>query len=219
MSVLRRFAASARKVLLLLLLTAIASPAAAQSRFEAGVSATWTGGFDAGGLDALETRNPGTGSSPLTLFATSSRVEPAAGAVAHAAFYLTPRLAIEAVFEYSRPTLHTDISNDFEGATGTTAETAVSSYVIGGSLLYYFGEGRFVPFVSGGAGHLRQLDEGDVTLVTGLELHGGGGVKFGLSRNLSLRAEAEASSRDKSIGFDDVRHTVPRLSAGISYRF
>ena len=33
-------------------------------------------------FDALETRNPSTGTSPLTLFATSSDVEPAAGVTA-----------------------------------------------------------------------------------------------------------------------------------------
>ena len=217
----RRSAASARQILLLLLLLPIAtaSPVTAQSRFEAGVSATWTGGFDAGGGDALLTRNPSTGTSPLILFATSSRVQSAPGAVAHAAFYLTPRMAVEAVFDYSRPILHTDISNDFEGATGTSAETTVSSYVFGGSFLYYFGGGRLVPFVSAGAGRLRQLDEEDVTLVTGTELHAGGGVKYRLGRHASLRAEFEASSRDRSISFEDSRHTVPRLSAGFSYRF
>ena len=60
---------------------AVASPAAAQSRFEISGGVTWTGGFDAGGLHAQETRNPSTGTTPLTLFRTSSRVDSAPGTV------------------------------------------------------------------------------------------------------------------------------------------
>ncbi len=204
-------------VIAMLLMTA--QPVLAQSRFEIGAAATWTGGSDAGSADALEARNPATGSSPLTLFSTSSRQEAAIGAAATAAFFVTARIAVEATVEYSRPVLRTTIANDFEGATGTQADSQLSSYLFGGSFLYHLGARRLVPFVSAGAGRLRQLDEDNVMLVTATELHAGGGVKYRLDRRFGLRAEARVSSRDKSLAFDDGRHTLASVSGGMTWRF
>lgn len=196
-----------------------ATPAFAQSRFEVGAAASWTGGFDAGGLDALETRNPSTGTSPLILFGTSSRVEGAPGAIARATFFVTPRLAVEGALEYERPTLHTTILADFEGAIGTEADNTISSYLFGGSVLYHFGGARLTPFVSGGAGWLRQLDESRVTAVSGTEIHAGGGVRYRLTPHVALRADVGVSSREKSIAFENKRRTVPVVSGGLTYRF
>jgi hypothetical protein len=74
---------------------ALAAPVSAQSRFEIGAAFTWTGSVGAGGVDATETRNPATGSSPLTLFDTNSRIDAAPGAAATLAFFATSRLAVE----------------------------------------------------------------------------------------------------------------------------
>jgi len=198
---------------------AVASPAAAQSRFEISGGVTWTGGFDAGGLDAQETRNPSTGTTPLTLFRTSSRVDSAPGASARAAFYVTPRFALEGLAEFSRPTLRTTILDDFESATGTEAVNTLTSYLFGGSVLYHFSSGRIAPFVSGGAGWLRQLDEDRVTMVTGTELHAGGGVKYRLSRHVVLRMDAGMSSRDDVIAFEKKRRTMPVVVGGLGFRW
>jgi hypothetical protein len=200
------------------LVLAVAAPASAQSRFEIGGGVTWTGGFDAGGVDARETPNPPTG-TPLTLFGTSSRVRSAPGAVARVAFYVTPRLAVEGLAAYSRPTLRTTILNDFEGATGTAADAVIVSYLFGGSVLYHFGDARLVPFASGGAGWLRQLDDTQVNVVTGPEVHAGAGVKCRLSQHLHLRVDAGVSSREKSIAFESKRRTLPVVSASLAYRF
>lgn len=207
-----------RGVLALTLLLASAGPAAAQSRFEVGAGLTWTGGFDAGGLDAQLSRNPGTATAPLTLYSTSSRLEPATGAVARAALFVTRRLAVEATLEYSQPTLRLTVTNDFEGATGTEATTQVSSYVFGGSALYHFGARRLMPFVIAGAGRLRQLNDDNVDLVTGGELHAGGGVKYHVGRRVSLRTDVVFSSREKSLAFETRRRTVPIVSASLLFR-
>jgi hypothetical protein len=215
----RGFAVCARHGLLGFAIVAIAGPAyAQQSRFEVGAGVTWTGGFDAGGLDALETR-PTAGSAPLTLFATDSQVTPAAGVRARAAWFVTRQIAIEGTAEYSRPALETRIGNDFEQATGTLADTTIVSYLFGGSMLYHFGRGRLVPFAFGGAGYLRQLDAESTTAVTGAELHAGGGVTYELSSRFRLSIDAGVSSRDKSIAFEEKRRTLPVVSASLSYRF
>jgi len=203
----------------LIALLAMSDRAVAQSRFEIGAGAVWTGGFDAGGLDALETRNPSTGTSPLTLFGTSSDVRPAIGATARAGLFVTPHVEIEGLAEYSRSTLRTAIVDDFEEATGTEAANTIVTFVFGGSVLYHFGSGRFVPFVSAGAGYVRQLDEDETISVTGTEVHGGGGIRYRLSRHLSLRADAGVSSRDKAIAFEEKRRVLPVFAAGITYRF
>ena len=215
-----RFRGRARlSAVVILLALAVAPSASAQARFEIGASLTWTGGFDAGGVDALETRNPSTGTSPLTLFGTSSRVGSAAGARGHVAFFVTSRVAVEAAFEYSRPVLATAIVGDFENATGTEATNRISSYLAGGSVLYHFGTARLVPFVSGGAAWSRQLDDDRVSEATGTEFHAGGGVKYRLSDHLDVRGEAAVSSRDKSLAFEDKRRTVPIVAAGAAFRF
>lgn len=219
---LRGFAATVDKSLhaVALVITGlmIASPAFAQSRFEIGASATWTGGYDAGGTDATLSRGA-TGSAPLTLFGTSSQVQPAVGVIARVTFFATPQLALEGSAEYSRPTLETTILDDFEQAIGTQADIAISSFAFGGSVLYHFGAARFVPFASAGAAWMRQIDQDRVNLVTGAELHAGGGVKYRLSRHLALRVDAGVSSREKSIAFEDKRRTVPVIAAGLAYRF
>ena len=203
----------------LVVCAAAVAPASAQSRLEMGVGASWIGGFDAGGSDALETRNPTTGSSPLTLFSTSSRLESVPALSASVGFYLTERLAIEAVAEYSRPVLRTAVSGDFEGATATTADSRLKSLVGGGSVLYHFGDGRLTPFAYGGAGWTRQLDQDNVMLVTGPEVHAGGGIRVRLDRHFAVRVEGGVSARDKTIAFAEKRRIQPRVAGRLTYRW
>lgn len=190
----------------------------AQSRFELSAGVTRTGGFDADARSA-ELRNPGALAAPVTLFDVNARVEAASGAVAHASLFVTKHVAVEGLVEYSRPILRARVSSDFEAATGTETDATLSSFLFGGSLLYSFGGRRFVPFVSGGAAWLRQLDDARVMLVTGAEVHAGGGMKYALSRHVGLRAEGGVSSREHSIAFVDARHVLPVFSVGVAYRF
>jgi hypothetical protein len=197
---------------------AMAPPATAQSRFELGASATWTGGYDAGGTDALLTR-PTSGSPPIALFTTDSRVNPAAGVSVRAAWFVTRRIAVEGAVEYSRPTLRTAISNDLEAATGSEASLGIRSYLFGGSVRYHFGGSRLAPFASAGAGGLRQLDEDGTSVTTGAEWHAGGGVTYAISRRLAARLDVSVSSRDESMSFEQKRRVLPVAAAGMAYRF
>jgi hypothetical protein len=182
----------------------------------------WNGGYDAGNADATLTRNPTTGTAPLTEFQTESRMQSAPGADLHLGIYFARRVSAEGLFQYTRPVLRAHLSGDFESADSVDADETITSYLIGGSVLYHFGEGSFVPFVIGGAGYLRQLHEGNTEVLTGLEVHGGAGVKYwfgsGTSR-LGLRVDAQASSRSKAIAFEQKRRVVPSVAAGISYLF
>jgi hypothetical protein len=182
----------------------------------------WTGGYDAGSRSATETSNSSSGGAPLTLFTTTSRAPSVTGFDARAAVYLGSRVAAEGLFQYAKPTLHVSVGDDFEHATSEDVAGGISSYLFGGSLIYHLGSGRIVPFVIGGAAHLRLLDEDNAQLVTGNEIHAGGGVKmwFGPgSRRLGVRVDAQASVRSKSPGFEDTRRVLPAVSAGVTYRF
>jgi hypothetical protein len=225
---------SARRLRAVWLAVALAIPAAASAQpylstgaphrgsTEFSAAAVWTRGYDGGDTSALETRNTTTGTGPLTLFTVGGSVSSGAGVEGRVGLFLTSRLSAEALFQYTRPVLHAAIADDFEGATAVDAKETVSSYLVGGSLLYHFGSGRFMPFVSGGAGYLRQLHEASSETVKGAEVHGGAGFKFwfgGGARRFGLRVDALASSRSKSVGFEDARRIVPTITGGISYVF
>jgi hypothetical protein len=216
---LRGVAALAPGVLVLVSAFVAAAPASAQSRIEIGAGLTWTGGFDAGGSAAQLTRNPATGSLPLTLFDMHARVLAAAGASATIGVGITSRVAVEVTADYSRPVLRSTITSDFEAATGTTAESRLTSLVVGGSGRYRFASTRLAPFAYGGAGWSRQLDQDNVMLVTGLELHGGAGVIYGLDRHFALRGQGGVTIREKAIAFEERRRIQPQASGGITYRW
>ena len=234
MSRLRRFAASASQgrrhwfaavtILLILPATAAAqqySPRPHTGPFEISGGPIWTGGYDAGSGDANLSSNSTTGASPITLFTSSARVSSATGVEARFGIDLASNISAEGTFQYSRPTLAVDLGDDFENATAVEAEGRVASYLFSGSVLYHFGSGRVVPFVIGGAGYLRQLDEDNANVLSGSEIHGGGGVKiwFGSSSRFGVRADAQMSSRSKSAGFEDKRRILPVLGASVIYRF
>jgi len=189
---------------------------------EIGGGVIWTAGYDAGSRDATESPNTTTGGSPLTLFTSSSRVRPVTGVGAQAGVYLSSRVSVEGVFQYSKPSLVTTLGDDFENAAPLDAVGGLSSYLVGGSLLYHFGSGKVVPFVAGGASYLRQLDEANADVLTGNDVHAGGGVKvwFGSGESrVGLRIDAQVSSRSKSAGFEDKRRTLPVVGAGLVFLF
>jgi hypothetical protein len=187
--------------------------------FEVGGGAVWTGGYDAGSASANETS---AGTAPLTLFVVDGSVKSGPGAAIQVGVYLGRRVSVEATFWYTRPILQARLTSDFESAADVDAESTITSYLMGGSFLYHFGDGRFVPFVSGGGGYLRQLHENNADLLTGTELHGGGGLKYWMgsgTHRVGLRLEAQASSRSKAVAFEQKRRIVPGFVAGLAVLF
>lgn len=209
-----------------------ASPAAAQryigrdsphaGSLEASGSITWSRGYDAGGKSALETPNTTSGAPPLTLFTATSKVATTTGLDSRLGIYLGRQVSAEVSFQYSRPVLSSSLANDFENAAPIVAEQRLSSYVAGGSILYHFRAGRLVPFAMAGGGYLRYLYEENALVITGTEIHGGGGIKYWFSNSahrFGLRLDAAASSRSKNIGFEDKRRVVPVVGVGLVYLF
>jgi len=224
---LRRFAASAGQVRvlavagMLAVLPAVASGQPRRGSIEFAGGVVWTGGYSAGSAPANETRNPSGGSTPLTLFQTDSRVLGAIGLDARAGVYLSRRVLVEGLFELRRPVLRTHLSGDFESAASADADVTIASYLFGASLLYDLRAGRAIPFVSGGAGYVREIPEGGDVL-TGTEVHAGGGLTYGLTRGhrpLGARLEVQASERSRSVAFDQKRRILASVAAGLTWRF
>jgi hypothetical protein len=146
----------------------------------------------------------------------------APGASVQLGLYLSGRVSVEAGLDYSRPILRASVTDDFEGAPDTPVDGVVVTYLARGSLLYHFGRGRFVPFVAGGGGYLRQIDEANADVVTGNEVHAGGGLKYWLGtggRRLGFRIDAGMSARSKSVAFEQKRRIVPTVGAGLAFQF
>ena len=223
---------------MLLALVLTLSPSAAQAQLrvrekpragsvEVSGSATFSGGYNAGTSAANETRNPSTGSDPLSLFHAESSLGRAPGADVRLGVYVTPRISVEGGLQFSRSVLRARLTGDFESAPEITAEHNVTQYVVDGSGLYHFGRfggGRGVGFVLGGAGYVRELFEGNASVQTGSEFHGGGGIKYWLGggkHRIGVRAEGRASSRDAStsLGGAPKRRLIPSASGGIVFLF
>jgi hypothetical protein len=194
---------------------------------EIGGGMIWSGGYSTGNAPANLTRNPSTGSSPLTLFQTDGQLGGTIGADVRLGVYLSPRWAVEGGFQFTKPELSVRTSQDFESAPATTITERISQYLIEGSVLYHFAplaSGRGGPFVSGGGGYLRELDSGNASLQTGNEIHGGGGFKYWFSSGANragLRIEGRVSSRTSTVDFesDNKRRIVPTILADFAYLF
>lgn len=230
-----RMMAFSRPAALLTLLLLGAVPGAADAQVWVGAAGPRPGsaeiavggGFNLGTTydvqDASLTSNPSSGQDFLDLFSTDAKLTSAPAAQAFAAVYVTRSLAIEAGFQYARPVLEVRLSDDFEDAPDVTASTTITQYLFTGSLVYHFGRpgGKTTPFVAAGAGHVRDVHEGNGLIDAGTEYHGKAGVKlwFGRRQNSGLRLEGGVSIRDGGFSLEEDRRIVPNASASFAYRF
>ena len=201
-------------VLAAVALAAFAEPASAQARgksWELAPGAIWFSGMDLGGSTATLER---PGGADFELFKTDTTLEGAIGPAVSLSFFVTNRLAIEAAFSYSRPGAATRVSGDAEDAPEVTSEIGLQQYLIEGNLRWYLARSRgaWRPFLRGGGGYLRQLDDSSAHVETGTTIQAGLGVDrafrertSGRLRRIGVRLDARAIAR--SGGFD-VRDTL-----------
>jgi hypothetical protein len=202
-------------------------PAPRAGSWEISGGIVWAGGFDLGTTSAELTRNPTTGTGSFDLFSADSKLASGVGVQGRLSGYLSANLAIEAGARLTRPVLRSHVSADVETSTATDVEETLSQYVIDGSVVWHlsgarFNRGRGVPFVSAGAGYIRDLHEENQVIETGTEYHATAGLKLWFSdrpRRLGLRAEAGVSIRDGGIDFREGRRTVPIANASLAYLF
>ena len=151
---------------------AAAQPAAPgqRHRFEVSFGGLWIAGAPLG-TDVADLRANRVPAAPFTLFTTDTRWASAPGFDARVSYCLTRSLAIEAGLVRVQPELRTSIAADAEGAAPLTVTERLDQYFIDASVVWLVNHLRFrertVPFVSGGAGYLRQLHEGRTLVETG----------------------------------------------------
>jgi len=192
-------------------------------RFEVAAGGLWLGSADLGAEDA-DLRANRTPSAPFRLFSTDTRADSASGFDGHIGYWLTRSLAVEAGFVFSRPALSTRVTGDAEGAPALAVEEKLDQYFIDAGVVWLIERLRIgqktVPFVSGGAGYLRQLHEGQTLIETGQVYHVGGGVRYWLRQNprarihgMGVRIEGRAYILSSGVQFEERGRTHGALSA------
>lgn len=223
-----------RAALALAVMAALPGAAAAQSgqgRFDVSIGGLWNGGYALDPRNATETRNQ-VGGGDLVLFETDSEVTGGSGLEARIGVRLGSTFSVEAGGSWTRASMVTRVSGDFEGAPALDARSEFDQYVIDAAVVARLGRlamrgGRVVPFLEAGAGYLRQLHEGNLMVETGAVVHGGGGVLVWLRSRpggrldrLGLRVDARLTSRTGGIDVtDDRRRMFAALAAGLALGF
>jgi hypothetical protein len=233
-----RVVVAGRAALCVVLLGAVPSPARAQQIYlgsaaphrgswEVSGGAIWSDGYDLGTRSAELTRNTGGGTGPFDLFTASTEVTTATGGQGRIGVYLSRSVALEAGAQFLRPVVSSRLADDAEEAEDTTATETISRYVFDGAVVFHltglsFNGGKGVPFLTGGAGYLRELHDRDELIETGVTYHAGAGLKlwFGQgSRRLGLRADVGVAMRDGGFDFSEERRTVPTAGISLAYLF
>jgi opacity protein-like surface antigen len=200
--------------------------------FEVSASGLMIGGVDFGNQNATLTGND-PGNPDFVLFATSSKIKAGAGLDARMTFNVTRTFAIEGAFAWTRQTAETDITSDVEGVPHTTLKEDLSTYFIEAAAVVHlrglqFAHGRGIPFVFGGGGYLRQLDEDSILVDTGTVFHAGGGIKYfiaqrprGFVRDVGIRVDGRIYLRSGGLELveEKERRSTWGLAAGLVVRF
>jgi len=205
----------------------LGSAAPHRGSWEVSGGATWSDGYDLGTRSAELTRTTGAGTGPFDLFTSSTQVTTATGGHGRIGVYLSRSIALEAGVHYLRPVVSSRLSNDAEQAEDTTATETMSRYVFDGSIVFHltglsFAGGKGVPFLTGGAGYLRELHDREELIETGRTYHAGAGLKlwFGQgARRLGLRADVGLAMRDGGFDFSEERRTLSTAGISLAYLF
>ena len=197
------------------------APAPRARSFEVSVGAIALGPVDFGSSRATLIANQAN-SPEVTFFNTATEIGTGAGFDGRLAFNITRALAVEGGLVWTRATVESRITSDVEGIPDVTATQDVDTYFVEASAVWHLRQlaagGRLLPFVAGGVGYLRQLD--DEKLLTddpGLVYHAGGGVKVlfkqwprGFIRGLGVRADARMYFLTSGLELDDSRDQQTR---------
>jgi hypothetical protein len=222
-----------RAVLAALLLVLVPGRALAQTaepplhRLELAAGIGVLGGTSLG--DANADIRSGASNDPYRLFTTSSRSSDVRVVDLRAGFDLTRRFGIEARALFGHPEVRTTISSDAEGAPDLTAIERLDHYIIDGGVVVRLDEFRVKgvrPFVTAGAGYLRQLHEGLTVIDAGRVFYVGGGARYwvfsrarGVPRAGGVRADVRLNVVSGGIEIEDRARRQPSVSGSFFLLF
>jgi hypothetical protein len=194
-------------------------------RFEVAVGARWTGGAAFDSRDAVESTSDG---GRYVLFTSSSELGASTAPEVRVGVRLTPVLNVEAAFYFDKADLETRLASDVENIPDFTARESVSQAVFEAGLtaqLPRWTLGSATPFISGGAGFIRELHENDYIAESGAVYYVGGGLTAvlrqttGLIKALGVRGDVRATVRSGGVAFDDAATVAPALGISFFTRF
>lgn len=211
------------------LCVASASPLFAQERpgrIEVSGGVRWIGPVHFGTVDVNELA---LGGAPRALFRSTTTLDGSIGAVATAGVRLTSMLRAELGVAYNPTHLTSRITADAEGAADTSANEPVTQFLVEGGLILQpqrWRRGRLAPFVTGGVGYLRQLNDGRTLVETGRAYYVGGGMYYerasrraGRVKATGLRVDVRALLMQDGVAPVAGSHRAPALTATWFARF
>jgi hypothetical protein len=168
-------------------------------------------------------RGNGTGPAPpsFTLFTADSHFSETIAPEIRVGVSLTRRITIEGGASRSHPRIGVGIAGDAESAAHELPGEQLQQYVFDGGLTWQLPirlGPRVAPFVTGGAGYLRQLHEDRTLAETGRIYYAGGGARWwlrgghGASMPAGIRGEFRLNLRDRGIDFEDKMRAYPTFS-------
>ena len=198
------------------------APALRKHRVTASGGVTWSGSYPIGEATATyRTNAPGNTPPPFTLFSAASTVDAVAGIEGRVGFTVTPDLAVEAGVSFARPRVGIVIASDAEVAPHALEGEELQQYIVDAGAVWQLPlrlSRRVRPFVTGGAGYLRQLHQERTLVETGQVYYAGGGLRYwlrggsGATRSFGLRADARAMWKRDGVDFEDRTRLFPVVS-------
>jgi|RhiMethySRZTD1v2_1073278.scaffolds.fasta_scaffold892339_2 hypothetical protein len=206
----------------LAVLAAAASPAAAQTRASAGlldvaVGALYMNRSPLTSGDAKETTPTG---ESFSLFSTSTTLSAMTGAELHVGVHMTPGLELFGAASFGSRQLRIEATNDKENAAAVTASEKVQQFAFTGGALWFLSEARIAPFLSVEAGQLRELHEDKTLVESGLVYMAGAGVSMLFSDRgaVGLRLAGRAVVRSKQFLLN-TKKVSPAVGVSVFVRF
>ena len=206
----------------LAVLAAAASPAAAQTRASAGlldvaVGALYMNRSPLTSGDAKETTPTG---GSFSLFSTSTTLSAMTGGELHVGVHVTRHLELFGAGSFGSRQLRIEATNDTENAAAVTASERLQQFTFTGGALWFLGGSRLAPFLSAEAGQLRELHEDKTLVESGLVYMAGGGISmlFAERGSAGLRLAGRAVVRSKQFLLDTKR-VSPAVGLSVFVRF
>jgi hypothetical protein len=208
----------------LLLMPAIAFAQTSKRRTELGGDLRWLAGIHFEEVNADET---GFGGVTRAVFRSATSFDQVACPEVKVIVGLTRVLDFEGAVAYGRTHLTTRITQDPEALNVTISEQ-VSAYVLEAGVAAHLARWRgrhSAPFVSGGAGYLRQIHDDRTHIEDGPSWYAGGGARIPLKdenarglKSAALRFELRATILAGGSTLDGGRHILPSVIGGVFFR-
>jgi hypothetical protein len=204
-----------------------AQPARPDGNVELSGGIRWTGSMNVGGTDATETAPNG---NRFSLFAAGTTLPPAAVFDGGVSVRVTRSFRVGLAASFGGVDLRTRIESDVEGIPGVDVVEQLTQLTIGVNVAFelarFAPSDRIIPFISGGAGYLRQLHDGRTLVETGSAYHVGGGADMllqsggrGVMKSVGIRVDVRGELRRGGVAFDDGMHAAPSAGLQVFVRF